>query len=74
MNASEANTELGKFMSRAVNDGVIKNKLPFEHLLGLLESHKLQLVAWRAAQLAALAQANEIKIELPNGIKIPPRT
>lgn len=71
MNAAEANTELGKFMSRAVNDGVIKNKLAFEHLLGLLESHKLQLVRWREAQLAALAAANEIKIQLPNGVKLP---
>jgi|HubBroStandDraft_5_1064220.scaffolds.fasta_scaffold376451_3 hypothetical protein len=69
MNATEVNTELNKLLARAVNEGVVPNKIPFEHLVGIIESHKYNLLNWRAAQLAAITSAQEAKsgIVLPNG-------
>ena len=59
MNAPELNTELNKLLARAVNEGVVPNKIPFEHLVGVLESHKANLINWRAAQLARLPISHE---------------
>ena len=75
MIASELNTELNKLVTRAVNEGILTNKIPFEQVVGIIESHKINLVGWRQAQLAALAAAEQAKatIVMPNGRPILPQ-
>jgi hypothetical protein len=44
MNIAEFNTELGKLINRAVNEGVTPNKMGLDNLVGVLELQKADVI------------------------------
>ncbi len=66
MNVGEFNTEIGKTLTRAMAEGVTKNKLDIMSVVGVLEWYKADVVKWGQTQ-AALAQHAQMK----NGIAKP---
>lgn len=58
MNSIEFQTELGKIIQRAFNEGVQQRKLSITELVGILELQKSDLIAWaqNAARVAAINQ------------------
>lgn len=60
MNASEINAEFGKIVSRAIREGISSNKVGFETVVGIIESHKHALFEWR---MAMMAQQEAARIE-----------
>jgi hypothetical protein len=80
MNATEFNTELGKLIERAVNEGVSVNNMTAHNVLGIIEAQKLHFWTWHqtatAMAAAARAQAKKPPLIQPvdNGFQIPPRS
>ena len=66
MNIAEFNTELGKLINRAVNEGVTPNKMGLDNLVGVLELQKADVI--RFAQDLARAVAAQ---KAAQGIVLP---
>ena len=62
MNASEINSEIRKTIDRAIIEGVAQNKVAFETIIGILESHKQALYDWRSQAILAAQQAEALAI------------
>jgi hypothetical protein len=74
MNASEFNTELKNLISLGMAEGVLKNKMAFETMIGIIERHKIAVDnSYSVSQAMAMDQQKPIIVP-PNGIQLPPRS
>jgi hypothetical protein len=47
MNPSEFNTKLNKLIDEAISEGIVKNKMGFETVIGIMEISKQSLMDFR---------------------------